>query len=490
MLFNSYEFILLFLPITFIVYFLLVKNKLFTASTSWLVVASLFFYSCWNVIYLPLILISIIFNYLLSTKIIEYDTKNYKNISKKQLLYIGLIFNIGLLVYFKYMDFFITTANISLGTDFSLLSIALPLAISFFTLQQIAFLVDSYENLVKKSDFLNYTLFVTFFPQLIAGPIVHYKEMMPQFLDPKNKIINNDNISLGIFIFSIGLFKKVILADTFATWANYGYDHSTVLTLFEAWATSLSYTFQLYFDFSGYMDMAIGIALLFNIKLPINFNSPYKATSIIDFWNRWHITLTKFITTYIYSPSIMALSNITFLKSMMITFMAMLISGLWHGAEWTFVLWGAIHGCALVINHYWRRAKIKLNKFIAWFITFNFINFTLIIFRANDLNDVSKVLEGMFGLNGIVLPSFLVNNFSYLSEYGIKFGGIAMNIKGGMDTFIWLIFGFIIIFLFDNSIKLKDKFKPTHTTLLFTSLLFFYSIASISEHSTFLYFNF
>jgi len=281
MLFNSYEFIFAFLPVSFFIYFYLLHKRLVTGAKGFLVFASLFFYSWWNIVYLPLILASMLFNYIIGSSL----TKNeeHKKINKRTLLIFGIISNIALLGYFKYTDFFISNINIVSGSDFELLHLALPLAISFFTFQQIAYLVDSYRGETKEYDFLNYALFVTFFPQLIAGPIVHHKEMMPQFASKWNLVKNYKNIALGIFIFSIGLFKKVVIADTFAVWATNGFDKAEVLNLIEAWATSLSYTFQLYFDFSGYTDMAIGAALLFNIKLPINFNSPYKATDIQDF---------------------------------------------------------------------------------------------------------------------------------------------------------------------------------------------------------------
>jgi D-alanyl-lipoteichoic acid acyltransferase DltB (MBOAT superfamily) len=248
------------------------------ASKAFLVGASLFFYSWWNVAYLPLILLSMFFNYGVG-KALRKEGK-----SSKLLLSVGIIANLLLLGYFKYRDFFVENINYLLEEKIALLHLALPLAISFFTFQQIAYLVDSYRKETKEYDFLNYALFVTFFPQLIAGPIVHHKEMMPQFAAKENWVKNYAHIATGIFIFSIGLFKKVVIADTFAIWATKGFDESVSLDMLAAWSTSLSYTFQLYFDFSGYTDMAIGVALLFNIKLPINFNSPYKATSIQDFW--------------------------------------------------------------------------------------------------------------------------------------------------------------------------------------------------------------
>ncbi|HGZ70155.1 MAG TPA: MBOAT family protein [Nitratifractor sp.] len=299
MLFNSVIYIFLFLPFVFVVYFYLNKKHLTTAAKAFLVFASLFFYAWWNVVYLPIILVSLLFNYAVGRTLSE--NKKIK-LSKKTLLTLGITANLLLLGYFKYADFFISNLSTLLDTKLSLLHLTLPLAISFFTFQQIAYLVDSYRGETKEYDFLNYALFVTFFPQLIAGPIVHHSEMMPQFAKLKNSIFNYSNIALGLFIFTIGLFKKVVIADTFAQLATIGFDQMGSLNFYEAWATSLSYTFQLYFDFSGYTDMAIGSALLFNIKLPTNFLSPYKATSIQDFWRRWHITLSRFLKDYIYIP--------------------------------------------------------------------------------------------------------------------------------------------------------------------------------------------
>ena len=491
MLFNSYEFIFAFLPISFFVYFYLNSKRLTTAAKAWLVFTSLFFYSWWNIMYLPLILISILFNYTITNTMIEYDKSRRKYFSKKSLLHAGLLFNIGLLVYFKYMDFFISNTNTISGSDIELLHLALPLAISFFTLQQIAFLIDSYEGLVKEKNFLDYTIFVTFFPQLIAGPIVHHKEMMPQFANVRNKVKNYKNIAIGLFIFSIGLFKKVVIADTFAVWATQGFDVATTLNLFEAWATSLSYTFQLYFDFSGYTDMAIGAALLFNIKLPINFNSPYKATGMIDFWQRWHITLTSFITTYIYTPIVRSFKNLSFHKAMVATVITFLIAGLWHGASWMFVIFGGLHGLGIVVNHYWqKKIKIKINKILAWLITFNFVNITFVFFRAKEWNDAIKILSSMFSLENIVLPDRLENKLSFLSSYGIEFGAWAKNISGDNWTVIWIIIGFALVLIFNNSIQRINNFQFNYRTVSLATFTFIFSILSLDKVSEFLYFNF
>ena len=490
MLFNSYIFILVFLPVSFFVYFYLNHKKLIIPAKCSLIFSSLFFYSWWNIVYLPLILASVVFNYAIAAKIVEHGNLKNKYFSKKILLQIGLVFNVGLLAYFKYADFFISNTNSLINSNIALLYLTLPLAISFFTLQQIAFLVDSYEGLAKEKNFLDYTIFVTFFPQLIAGPIVHHKEMMPQFRNIRNKLKNYNNIAMGLFIFSMGLFKKVVIADTFAIWATSGFDTATSLNLLEAWFTSLSYTFQLYFDFSGYTDMAIGAALLFNIKLPVNFNSPYRATGIIDFWKRWHITLSNFITVYIYTPLVRSFNQLTFHKAMIATFVTFLIAGLWHGASWMFVIFGGLHGLALVVNNYWKKTKIKINKILAWFITFNFVNITMIFFRAEEWGDAIKVLRSMFSLDNIMLSSKLESALPFLNKYGVEFGSFTQNIQGKSFTLVFLIIGFILVLFFENSNKKLDNFKLNFINSFIFVMAFTISFYKLSGYSEFLYFRF
>ncbi|MEE2923767.1 MAG: MBOAT family protein [bacterium] len=486
MLFNSYEFIFLFLPFTFVIYFYLNKKRLTKISQGFLVSSSLFFYAWWKPIYLPLILISMLFNYGIGTTLTKY--KNQSNASKKRLLTIGVIGNLGLLAYFKYSDFLISNFNFVLSLNVQLLNLALPLAISFFTFQQIAYLVDSYRGETNEYDFLNYGVFVTFFPQLIAGPIVHHREMMPQFANIKNKVINFQNLAVGLFVFSIGLFKKVIIADTFSLWATNGFDNAKVLTFIEAWVTSLSYTFQLYFDFSGYTDMAIGTALLFNIKLPINFNSPYKATNIQDFWRRWHITLSRFLRDYVYIPlGGNRKGNYRTYNNLMATFV---IGGIWHGAGWTFIFWGFLHGLALVIQRFWNQLGCKLNTIFGWIITFNFVNIAWIFFRATEWGDAIKVLKGMFGLSGITLPPALSKHLAYLNQYGIEFTLSGSNIGLKTYTPLLILVGLILVIAFKNSMEHKDNFKSSTINFILTILLFLISVGGISEFSEFLYFNF
>jgi len=485
MLFNSYEFIFLFLPISFFIYFYLNKKRLTEVSKGFLVFASLFFYSWWNIAYLPLILISMLFNYVIGNQLSRYEQKK-KCCSKKALLIFGIIVNIGLLGYFKYSDFFIENFNVVFSSNISLLHLALPLAISFYTFQQVAYLVDSYRSETKEYDFLNYAVFVTFFPQLIAGPIVHHAEMMPQFANVRNKVINYRNVALGLFIFSMGLFKKVVIADTFAVWATNGFDVADKLEMIEAWATSLSYTFQLYFDFSGYTDMAIGIALLFNITLPINFNSPYKATSIQDFWRRWHMTLSRFLKDYVYIPLGGNRKGET--RTYINLFATFLLGGIWHGAGWTFVFWGALHGLALMIHRAWHTLGMKLPTFLAWFITFNFVNITWVFFRAKEWDDALKVLHGMF-FGTIVLPVPLANKLGFLGQYGVSFGNWLSALNTDREIFAWLLAAFVTVFFFKNSMQLRNSFKP-NIFYMISTILFFLSIFILYRKSEFIYFNF
>ncbi|MDY2585286.1 MAG: MBOAT family O-acyltransferase [Helicobacter sp.] len=385
-------------------------------------------------------------------------------ISPRFYLYVGIFFNLALLGFFKYTDFFLENFNLLsklLHLDFNipLPHILLPLAISFFTFQQIAFLVDCYKGVDKKFDFLDYCLFVSFFPQLIAGPIVHHKEMMPQF---KSLSVEWDKIAKGVLIFSLGLFKKVFIADSFAKWANNGFsivEKGEFLNIAESWATSLSYTFQLYFDFSGYCDMAIGLGLLFGILLPINFNSPYKALSITEFWRRWHITLGRFLKDYLYIPlggnrgsKLLTLRNL---------FLVAFLSGVWHGAGFGFIIWGALHGLAMCLHRIYGYVLESLNlhkatflqsrlyKVLCWILTFNFLNMTWVFFRAENLQGALNLLAGMFGIMWVELPD------------KIRMPLLLSRIEGRNDTAFYLILGFILVLCFSNSIQKLDSFKPT-----------------------------
>lgn len=469
MLFNSYIYIFFFLPAAFAVYFFLNHWRLVLPAKCWLVFCSLFFYSFWNVGYLPLILMSILFNYAIGTALTKKSPASQGAIvTRKGILYFGVTCNLALLAYFKYTDFFISNLSAIPGAQLSLLKIVLPLGISFYTFTQIAYLVDCYRSVAKEYDLLNYALFVTYFPHLIAGPILHHKDLMPQFDLVRNKVINWRNVATGLFVFSIGLFKKVVIADTFAVWVNKGFDQAAHLSLLNAWMTALSYSFQLYFDFSGYIDMAIGSSLFFNIYLPINFYSPYKAQSIQDFWRRWHITLSKFLRDYLYIPlgGNKYGEGRTYLN-LLITF---LLGGLWHGANWTFVFWGALHGLAMIAHRLWTKTKINMNRMLAWFLTFTFVTVTWVFFRAKTWSDAGKVLRGMFGLDGISFAFHDAENFKRKLLFLTVFGAVA--------------------FLAKNSVELEQGFKPSWKNAIFCLLLLAIGVIHLTRVSEFIYFNF
>jgi len=419
-----------------------------------------------------------IVNYFIGTALSkgDYQARNWL-VSRKSILIYGIIFNLGLLGYYKYADFFIKNANFIFGADIHLLRLVLPLAISFFTFQQIAYLVDSYQDRSGKYNFINFALFVSFFPQLISGPIVHHKEMMPQFRMTKNKYVNYKNLSTGIFIFFLGLFKKVIIADTLAVVAANGLDNMAALTFAQAWISSLSYTCQLYFDFSGYTDMAIGTAYMFNIVLPLNFNSPYKALNIQDFWRRWHMTLSRWLRDYLYIP--LGGNKKGNIRTYINLFATFLLGGLWHGAGWTFIAWGAMHGLGTAIHKFWQNLGIRLPKPAAWLMTFMFVHFAWVFFRATSFKDAVKVLKSMFAFNTI-------NTISFLDE--LK----ALNFEKTIETvfsFTILLIALVVSIRFKNSNELRPNlnFRYLMCVALLTVSGFIFLNGNISE---FLYFNF
>ena len=437
MLFHNPIFLFIFLPIVLVSYLFIIKYSVKAAQYT-LVFSGIIFYAWWNVALTPIIIISIIFNFFLGNLIKKSTIEFYK----KLLLFISILFNVIYLAIFKYLDFIYENINYFFNTDLTLLNMPFPLAMSFFTFQTIAYLVDCYNKEISKNSFREYSLFIIFFPQLIAGPIVTYNNMLPQFNDEKNKILNNKNIYLGLAVILIGLFKKIFLADNLSVLVDEGFLNHQNLEFFSSWMASLFFTFQIYFDFSGYIDMATGIALLFNIRLPQNFNSPYKALGIINFWQRWHITLTNFLTNYIYYPWVKSLKNLTFFKAMVITFAVFILAGIWHGPSWLYVVFGCLHGLGLVINHSFKKFfKLNLNKYISWFITFNYINFAFIFFRSQSFEMAFNILKSMVGLNGVNLMVLNEQNFS----------GILI-----------LVASFFICLLFKNTNFLIDHFKQTN----------------------------
>jgi len=486
MLFNSFIFIFLFLPIVFSGYFLLNHFKKYQLSIYWLALGSLFFYGYFEPKYLILITISISINYFIGSLMNRTERKDKKRI----LLTIGILFNVSLLGYYKYADFFISNTNNVLGTNFNLLHLILPLGLSFITFQKIAYLVDTFRGETRDYKFSTFALFATFFPQLIAGPIVHHKEIIPQFEEEKNKHISFDNVSKGIFIFLIGLTKKVVIADTVAIWANDGFQNYQNLTFLESWITSLSYTTQLYFDFSGYCDMAIGLALLFNIKLPTNFHSPYKSRNIQDFWKKWHMTLGRFLTQYIYIP--FGGNRKGAARTYFNLFIVFFISGFWHGAGWTFILWGTLHGLASILVRLWGKTSIQLPYCFSWFITFQFVNVAWIYFRASTIGQANTMISKMFNPNWEEFRNFFshpVRHFSQSIPY--KIGTLTLDNPKLIILSLFILL--VIAFFTKNSIQRLENFTYKWSNIIVCQVMLILVLVSIfymQKNSIFLYFNF
>jgi alginate O-acetyltransferase complex protein AlgI len=511
MLFNSYVF-LAFLVVTLAGYQLLSKRHL-AIGKAWLVAASLFFYGWWKLSYLALLLGSVCGNFLIAA-LIAGARREGRPVG--MLLAVGVAANLGLIGYFKYAGFFLETANMLAGAGLPVPEIILPLAISFFTFQQIAYLVDASRGEVETGNFLDYLLFVTFFPQLIAGPIVHHKEMLPQFAKPQHANFIR-NVSIGVTIFVLGLFKKVGIADEIAPYADAVFGAAAAgyaPSLFEAWAGALAYTLQIYFDFSGYSDMAIGLGWMFGIRLPLNFFSPYKALNIIDFWRRWHITLSRFLRDYLYIS--LGGNRFGVPRRFVNLFLTMLLGGLWHGAGWTFVVWGGLHGFYLIVNHGWRalvpaRSDKKLAKASSWLVTFVAVVVAWVFFRAVDFQSAILVLKGMSGANGVVLSERFAGNMPFdLSLFGIEIVAQLPYLTSSRPVF--LIAPFLVICLaLPNTIEFMRRYRPVldpshivpavgrrkwwawRPAMLWSiiiAIIGLYSLLNLTRVSPFLYFQF
>lgn len=478
MLFNSYVFIFAFFPVVFFGFFRIGKYSHAMASL-WLAAASLFFYGWWDVRYVTLLLTSVMFNYgagyMIGHRIARANQQ--ANGTAKMLLAGAIGVNLILLGYFKYANFFVSNLNHFSGTSFSVGEIILPLGISFFTFTQIAFLVDTYQGKVKEFNPVHYLLFVTYFPHLIAGPVLHHKEMMPQFAKHNVCKINWDNVTVGLSIFVLGLAKKVLIADSLADFATPVFSVATAggePALFEAWIGALAYTLQLYFDFSAYSDMAIGLSLTFNVRLPLNFNSPYKASNIIDFWRRWHMTLSRFLRDYLYIP--LGGSRNGKAQRYLNLMITMLLGGLWHGAGWTFVVWGGLHGFYLMVNHAWRGFKERMGwinggrlaKLGASALTFLAVVVGWVFFRADSFSSAMTMLHGMAGMNGVSLPPSLGSKLAqYFSEQHLKYFSLAPPISqiSYFNSTAILCVGLLITWLFPNVEQLFYKYHPVCTDM-------------------------
>jgi len=439
MLFNSYGFIFLFLPITFAAFYATSKRAGLAATV--LVAASLFFYGWWDWRYLALLLGSIVVNFYSGRAIARAHEAGEAG-RKRSILTFAIVFDLAVLGFFKYADFFLGSLS-GLGLIRpTALHIILPLGVSFFTFTQIAFLVDAARGEAREYSFKLYSLFVTFFPHLIAGPILHHKEMMPQFAAPGTFRLQSRNIGAGLTIFAIGLVKKTLIADGIAPYANwlFGSAGATHPQLLEAWSGALAYTFQIYFDFSGYSDMAIGAGLLFNIRLPLNFSSPYKSANIIAFWRRWHMTLSRFLRDYVYIP--LGGNRRGRVRRHLNLFATMLVGGLWHGAGWTFVAWGALHGAYLIVNHAWRAVRPgeagRAERLLGWLVTFLAVVVGWVFFRADSFGSAARILGGMAGLNGVDVPYAALQRLGAFGEALTRWGVAPTLMSGSFTLYSWL----------------------------------------------------
>ena len=463
MLFNSYEFIFIFLPITLFGYFLISKKSI-TFSNVWLAAASFFFYGYWDIRFVPILAGSILWNFL--SGIIIDRAKN-----KKLMLFIAIAANIALLCYFKYTDFFIKSINKIAHTDWNLLNIVLPLGISFWTFTQTAYLIDVYRGNTKPCSFVDYVLFVMIFPHLISGPIINHSEMIPQFNESERHKLNLDNFTHGLMFFIFGLFKKVVIADSLAPVVD-EYFNSSTLSILGAWIGVFAYTFQLYFDFSGYSEMALGLGKMLNIDFPINFDSPYKSKSPIEFWQRWHMTLGSWIRDYLYIP--LGGNRKGQVRKMMNLFIAMTLSGFWHGAGLKYIVWGIWHGLLLVINHTWRfytkTHNIKLPKTLSGIITFASVTLGWIIFKAGGIRSAFTIMKKLVDISSIQ--------------------SITISQDQSWILLALLILG-VIIFRMPNTIELiKKHFKTNIRWILIAVFLTTTCIYFLNKNSVFLYFDF
>ena len=486
MLFNSYIFVLFFLPMALVLYYGLNRLGRYTMAKVMLVCMSLWFYAYFHVSYLFLIIGSVLFNYTCSKWLLCLNRKKARIL----LLTFGILVNLCAIFYFKYFNFFISNVNFLFHTSISLGEILMPLGISFFTFQQISYLVDSYKQETLGYTFLEYTLFVTFFPQLIAGPIVFHQEMIPQFREAKSKYLDQYMLAQGIWLFSIGIFKKVMIADVLGKGVDWGFTNSSVITGLEAALVSVLYSLQIYFDFSGYCDMACGLANMFGLELPLNFSSPYKSASILEFWQRWHITLTRFLRKYIYFP--LGGSRKGTVRTLLNVMIVFLISGIWHGAAWTFILWGLLHGAASGLCRLFRKIWDKIPRIIGIVFTFVFVNLTWILFRAESISQARVIYSKLadpweLRISGDFLSQFDLLEFTYVEEQVSGLGNLAGKYPG---IHLAIILTVAIIIVFCNKNCHEKKFVPNLRNAFASIVLLTWSVISFSELSAFLYFNF
>lgn len=483
MLFNSYVFIFAFLPVALGGYFLWGWWGKPRCANRWLVIASLIFYGCWDMKYLPLLMGSILVNYFVSGRVLKARERE-DAAGRKGWFLLGLMFNLLLLGYYKYLDFFLENIN-RLGADFPLLHLVLPLGISFFTITQLLYLFDCSEGVTKDHSFWDYALFVSFFPHLLAGPILYHKSMMPQFRKDSLKRIQWENMSRGLSLFLLGLMKKVLVADNLSAFVAAGYGDPAGLTLFSAWLTAVSYMLQLYYDFSGYSDMAVGLALMLNLRIPINFNSPYRARDLISFWQRWHISLTNAITACIYMPMIRAFRSPGFRHTVFVVFVTFFIVGIWHGAGWTYVVFALIHSLGLVVNNLWKHYHLWLPRGMSRPLMLLTVLISMVFFRAPNVEAACQVLGAMAGGQGVAWPQKVADLAGSLGGISLTVG----NVPGQLPKLVFLAALLLVIFS-PNSNELVKRYVPSRMAAAILALGGFAVLLFLTQPSEFLYFQF
>jgi D-alanyl-lipoteichoic acid acyltransferase DltB (MBOAT superfamily) len=501
-LFNAKEFLLAFLPATLVILYLLARADYHRLAVAWLVGACLFFYGWWNPPYLILLTLSILFNFAVGKILFLFQGRENVKVRKFWLI-VGIGGNLAALGYFKYFNFFVDNLNELFSLSLPDKSIFLPLAISFFTFHQIAYLVDTYREETTPVSLGHYALFVSFFPQLIAGPIVRFHEVMSRMTSSDAFKLNLEQLGGGITIFLLGLFKKVCLADGMSPYVTYVFQAANgpvTLTFFESWGAALSYALQIYFDFSGYSDMAIGLGLMMGVQLPLNFNSPYKAVNFIDFWRRWHMTLSRFLRDYLYIP--LGGNRKGKARRFLNVMITMLLGGLWHGANWTFVFWGGFHGLCIVINHAWHSLRAALGwpvgrerwwgRATAQLLTFIFVVVAWVFFRAETFPAAMRVIKGMVDIKGMVLPNQVLNLAPFLKAFIIGQGTVPFladgTVMGFIEMTILIGIGLSLVFWGRNLYELSPSSRVY--LLIPTFALAMQQVFFTANAAPFLYFRF
>ena len=486
MLFNSYIFIFAFLPVVLAGYFVLGSTPWSRLANIWLVFASLFFCGWWNVCYLPLLVGSILVNYVLTGTVLHFRRQGQLG-PQRVTFWTGILFNLVLLGYYKYMDFLLDAVNRALGMHLPLLDVILPLGISFFTITQILALIDYHEGIAKEHDFINYALFVSFFPHLMAGPILYHRPMMKQFADTSLRHPQVCNLAMGLSLFILGLAKKLLIADSFIAPADWGFSHAATADFLQGWQAVLCYMMQLYFDFSGYSDMAVGLARMLNIEIPINFRHPFHATSVANFWQRWHISLTNAITACVYMPIVRALGKMTFGRTLFAASVAFFIVGIWHGAGWNFVIFAALQSVGIIVCQTWKHFHMHIAAWLGRTLTMLFVLVSFVCFRAPDFFTIKAMLGAMIGRHGVALPAVIAEEMNpfFAADFPTSAG-----IPGLPLEMLCFALALVIFFPDANDIVRHIEKKPHAIYAVALAFLFLAAVFSMTKESVFLYFQF